>query len=167
MFSTYEGRCVWGFNIDQICRNNITDSLISSESGIILVGRKEQTELKEKLNSLSKTIYMAGAGYKLLRVAVGEADLLFTSSRSTYFWDTCAVHAILRSLGGGIIPFDNFMQLTEEQFNQQNDLQIKYREKTPETINIECNNSNGLIAYRSMKQLKKTIDFLRTTTNVV
>lgn len=109
---------------------------------------------------------MAGAGYKLLRVAVGEADLLFTSSRSTYFWDTCAVHAILRSLGGGIIPFDNFMQLTEEQFQQHDDLQIKYKLKTPETVNIECNNSKGLIAYRSLNQLKKTIDFLRTT-NVV
>ena len=45
----------------------------------------------------------SGAGYKLLCVARGWSTLYVTAKGSTYKWDTCAAHALLRSLGGGCI----------------------------------------------------------------
>ncbi|KJE95240.1 inositol polyphosphate 1-phosphatase-PA [Capsaspora owczarzaki ATCC 30864] len=41
----------------------------------------------------------SGAGYKMLTVVEGVADAYFLSKGSTYKWDSCAPHAILRSLG--------------------------------------------------------------------
>ena len=48
---------------------------------------------------------VAGAGYKVLAVIDGLADAYVLSKGSTYKWDTCAPHAILRALGGGLFPF--------------------------------------------------------------
>ncbi|OTF72028.1 inositol polyphosphate 1-phosphatase-like protein [Euroglyphus maynei] len=159
---SYEGRYIWGYNIDHICRNNINQSMIKSESDIILIGGKESIELKDRINKFAKTMYVAGAGHKLLNVAVGKADLLLTSSKSTYYWDTCAIHAILRSIGGGIIPFENFIHMNDVIDKQLEHSQIRYREKTMTTKNIECNHSKGMIAYRSIDAVRKTLNLLKT-----
>lgn len=43
--------------------------------------------------------YAAGSGYKLMCVVEGWADAYLLSKASSYKWDTCAPHAILRALG--------------------------------------------------------------------
>ncbi|KAM8794163.1 inositol polyphosphate 1-phosphatase [Eudromia elegans] len=45
----------------------------------------------------------AGAGYKLLCVALGLADAYVCAGGSTFAWDACAPHAVLRALGGGAV----------------------------------------------------------------
>ncbi|XP_065181775.1 inositol polyphosphate 1-phosphatase-like [Sycon ciliatum] len=46
-----------------------------------------------------------GAGYKALCVATGDADAYLLSTPSTYMWDTCAVQAVLSSMGGVIVNY--------------------------------------------------------------
>ena len=46
---------------------------------------------------------MSGAGYKILCVVDGQVGAYLLSKPSTFKWDTCAPHAILNSLGGGLI----------------------------------------------------------------
>ena len=45
-----------------------------------------------------EVIKAGGAGYKILSVILGWADLYVTARPSTYKWDSCAGHAILVSL---------------------------------------------------------------------
>ncbi|XP_074710067.1 inositol polyphosphate 1-phosphatase [Strix uralensis] len=47
--------------------------------------------------------FAAGAGYKMLCVILGLADAYVLSEGSTFAWDACAPHAILRALGGGVV----------------------------------------------------------------
>ncbi|NWQ91314.1 INPP phosphatase, partial [Burhinus bistriatus] len=47
--------------------------------------------------------FAAGAGYKMLCVILGLADAYVLSEGSTFAWDACAPHAILRALGGGAV----------------------------------------------------------------
>lgn len=128
-----------------------------SPSRLVLVGGKEKEEIKQKLKEEFEILYVAGAGYKLLTVALQHANILVSSSRSTYFWDTCAGHAILRSLGGGIIPFDNYDQTKHAE--DLDGLQIKYKHKVNNCI-ANYNNSKGLIAYTSKEILGRILETL-------
>lgn len=106
-------------------------------------------------------MYIAGAGHKLMNVAIGEAEFLVTSSKSTYFWDTCAAHAILRSFGGGIIPFENYQRLPLAD-ECHDSLQIKYKKKNAEMRNAHCQNAKGMIAYRDVETLDRIVKFLKS-----
>ena len=44
-----------------------------------------------------------GAGYKCLCATLGSVDCYPLTQAACYKWDTCAPHALLLSLGGGII----------------------------------------------------------------
>ena len=44
-----------------------------------------------------------GAGYKALCVILGHVDCYPLTQAACYKWDTCAPHALLLSLGGGLI----------------------------------------------------------------
>ena len=56
----------------------------------------EDHELEEPLRALGYEVVKAGgAGYKILSVILGWADLYVTARPSTYKWDSCAGHAIL------------------------------------------------------------------------
>ena len=126
------------------------------------MGGKESQEMKDKLNGISRTMYVAGAGYKILCVISGQADLLVTSSKTTYFWDTCAGHAILRSLGGGIIALDDIMQLDKNRPYDLDHLQLRYRSKDDQMSSNVYNHSKGLVAYRCQELIERTIDVLQS-----
>ena len=106
-------------------------------------------------------MYVAGAGYKILCVILAEAALLVTSSKTTFFWDTCAGHAILRSLGGGIIALDDIIHLDNGSLYDLELLQIRYRPKIEQPGHC-YNHPKGLVAYRSKDLIEKTIQVLRS-----
>lgn len=120
--------------------------------------------MQDKLKSISPTLYVAGAGYKILCVISGEADLLVTSSKTTFFWDTCAGHAILRSLGGGIIALEDILQLKQSEEINLEKLQLRYRPKDDDQTSSSAsyNHSKGLIAYRSNEAIKRAIQVLQS-----
>ena len=88
------------------------------------------------------------------------ADTYVNSKPSTYRWDTCGPHAILRSIGGGIISFNDAIALGEEVLNQLNDKQLCYSgnedNKQEPGINKWCNTS-GIVAYNSVQSLNNCI----------
>lgn len=159
------GRFFWGFNINGVCQNNLfqlsSEAVSAQPPKPILVGGKESDHLTDKLNAISRTVYVAGAGYKLLCVILAEADLLVSSSRTTFLWDTCAGHAILRSLGGGIVALDDIMLNQSHQCDLEL-MQVRYRSKDDEKQPQGYNHSKGLVAYRSKDLIEKTISILKS-----
>ena len=51
----------------------------------------------------------SGAGYKCLCVIQGLVDAYLYRNNACYTWDTCAAHAILMSLNGGMMSFSDLL----------------------------------------------------------
>lgn len=156
-------RCIWGFDIDGQRGNNIAEVVGNgvdeqrTEDVVLVGGGDESDTIRENLEQVAKISYVAGAGHKLLRVALGYADLLVSTSRSTYFWDTCSGHAVLRSMGGGLIGLLETDAIDVDNLESQ---QIRYRPKTDNAID-SYNNSQGLIAYPCPSKLSNYVHLLR------
>ncbi|XP_018572429.1 inositol polyphosphate 1-phosphatase [Anoplophora glabripennis] len=137
---------IWGIS----SQNTYINSGIScsEEKSIICVSCSERTEIKQKLEEKGfKLIEACGAGYKILTVILGLADAYVLTKGTTFKWDTCAPHAILNSLGGGMTDFHETLR--------NNELSIKY-------FNGGNNcNVTGIIAFRRREVLKDIIDTLK------
>lgn len=168
---SFQGRFLWGVALDNRLHNNIHTETIPStqiedDRLYILVGNKESETILRQLRTISTTHYVSGAGHKLLCVATGKAHLLVTSSPSTYYWDTCAGHAILRSLGGGLLSLQDSLKLHPDTIGDQQlqRAQIKYQVKSNEDHRLSgYNNGHGLVAYVQVQSLKRALVALQTT----
>jgi len=103
-------------------------------------------------------VFSSGAGYKLLTVVLGLADIYVLSKNSTHFWDTCGPHAVLRSLGGGIIKYRDLLNQTSGEPSQLEPSQISYL-ITESNEAQHFANVGGIIAYRD----EKVKNFLKET----
>lgn len=141
--SLWKGNCYWGF-----VENNIRTCSIATESNkgkIAVISRAEDESLKAKLSDAGYILVEpAGAGYKLLSVALGLASVYILSKGSTYKWDTCGPQAILRSQNGAVIDFKKFQDNPDLE-----DLDVKYS-----STGNNFSNSGGLIAYRDSDVLQ-------------
>jgi len=139
------GKCYWGITTSNITTSSINNSINCESNKLILISQSEDEEVRTKLLDKGFTLLEAtGAGYKLLQVALGYAGAYILSKSSTYKWDTCGPQAILASLGGNIIEFEEFIVRPTA-----DDLTITYLSAC---MNV-CNKS-GLIAYRDVENLK-------------
>lgn len=112
---------------------------------IIILSRVEDETVKSKLIDAGFTIVeAAGAGYKILSVALGQVDAYILSKGSTYKWDTCGPQALLRSLNGGIIEFQSFINNPDSDY-----MDVKYL-----STSTNFSNSSGLVAYRNLETLQ-------------
>lgn len=95
----------------------------------------------------------AGAGYKALMVITGITDAYILTKDTTYKWDTCAPHALLKSLGGGIIEFRAALGggIKEVVYKVADGEQRKMQ---------KCCNLGGIIAYRNMAVLAGILNIL-------
>lgn len=77
----------------------------------------------------------------------GLADAYILTKGTTFKWDTCAPHSILKSLGGDIVQFSETLR--------NNEISIKYL--------IDGNNCNttGIIAFKSREVLGEIIEALK------
>lgn len=123
--------------------------------------------MKGCLRKECKVLYAAGAGYKFLCVLLGLADAYILSKGTTYRWDSCASHALLKSIGGGVISynglFNSNVEIESLEFNNQlSKLQLNYdkEEKGKQGPQKWCN-LNGIIAYRDTKYLQNLIKILK------
>ena len=124
-----------------------------------MLSSSEKPVVKEALTSLcgpDKLMYASGAGYKILCVIQGLADAYVLSEGSTFKWDSCAPHALLRALGGGVVD----LRLQSGAEDQQTEL-------TYHRPNAGCKgadrwaNSGGLVAYRDCSKLRSIIGALK------
>jgi inositol polyphosphate 1-phosphatase len=115
--STWEGRCVWGGSLKgiTIISENISARPVrNGSSGLCLVSGSEDPDIVKQLESSGnfEAKVVAGCGYKLLCVIDGHADAYILSQSSSYKWDTCGPHAILKALGGNIVSFNERKELS-------------------------------------------------------
>ena len=92
------GRVHWGIAASPALRFSSVEaaSTASKASPKVVVSMNEIKELRGSLTSQGYEVVEAGgAGYKILSVVLGLADLYVTAKPSTYKWDSCAGHAIL------------------------------------------------------------------------
>ena len=74
---------------------------------VVVHSKHEVPEFLDRIKSVGKGISVPGSGYKGLCLLTGHADAYFLSLPTTYKWDTCAVHAVVESMGGVVRRVDN------------------------------------------------------------
>lgn len=153
--SKWHGKCHWGVKFDNVCHssNSLPQKSEPSTTKVVVLSSSESTDLKSRLSSTGYMIAEAsGAGYKQLCVACGNADVYVLSKGSTFRWDTCGPHAILRSLGGGIVAYNQVLHTTNT---------LECHELRYSTNDVTYCNSNGLIAFRDKHVAEELVQVLR------
>lgn len=110
--------------------------------------------------------YASGAGYKALCVILGLVDVYVFTEDSTYKWDSCGPHALLRSLGGGMADLKECLRQRREgrvEDCPDNHPELIYHTPVPEALGTErWANRDGLVAYRSKVDLEAVLQLLTT-----
>ncbi|XP_026477980.1 inositol polyphosphate 1-phosphatase-like [Ctenocephalides felis] len=149
----YTSKIYWGVTFDKTKKHS--EHNIKNDIRQNLTFAVSSNENEELINYLQQcgvyTVPLAGAGYKILNVIIDNCDCFILSRGSTYKWDTCGPHAILRAMGGGIIQFAPTVSQSMDS-EIPNDLCITY--------NKENKNSNGLIAYKDPRKLQELLTML-------
>jgi len=110
----------------------------------------ESGEVKSRLvEGGYKLVEAAGAGYKLMCVALGLVSAYVLSKPSTFYWDTCGIHAVLSAQGGGMVDYSQAVSDTITS--------LKY---CAGVGTVQCCNSGGFIAYRSEEVLHDIVRLL-------
>uniref|UniRef100_A0A8C5QHY3 Inositol polyphosphate 1-phosphatase n=1 Tax=Leptobrachium leishanense TaxID=445787 RepID=A0A8C5QHY3_9ANUR len=121
-------------------------------------------EAKNILGSLTticreNLYFAAGAGYKCLCVVQDLVDFYVFSDDTTFKWDSCAPHAILRSLGGGILDLSECLKKIRHKNILSDQPHLLYNKEVEGAVGADrfCN-KGGLIAYRSEIHLESFMD---------
>lgn len=107
------GRCYWGLTLGAAHRWHSRHLLEDEDSADIVRGRhhrprvllsaSESAGVVQALEAAGcEVCFAAGAGYKLLCVALLRADAYLVTQGTTFRWDTCAPHALLLSRNMGL-----------------------------------------------------------------
>lgn len=140
-----KGRVLWGVNYEDIQEWGGSD--VFEENNIILMSAAEKPEISSKFKNAGWEVKaLPGAGHKLLKVALGETAAYIVSQGTTFRWDTCAPHAILRAKGGDLVSYTSY-------------LPIKYNDPMDNNTQQYCNNE-GIIAYNKTSVLEKIKNIL-------
>ncbi|XP_004701551.1 inositol polyphosphate 1-phosphatase [Echinops telfairi] len=95
----------------------------------------------------------AGAGYKSLCVVQGLVDVYIFSEDTTFKWDSCAAHAILKSMGGGMADLKGCLERNPELGLDPPQLVYHVANEGASGVD-QWANKGGLLAYRSRNQLE-------------
>ncbi|KAM4024693.1 inositol polyphosphate 1-phosphatase isoform 1-T3 [Anomaloglossus baeobatrachus] len=174
----WEGQWYWGLSY---MGNNIC-SLQFSSTGIpdnkVSHGSHQRTdpgkhfyaavtssaEAKNILRALSTVCgenlhFAAGAGYKCLCVIQDFVDFYVFSEDTTFKWDSCAAHAILKSLGGGMLDLSECLNSTNQNLKLGARPHLLYNSEVQGAKGADrWANKGGLVAYRSEQHLEIFMD---------
>ncbi|XP_067649805.1 inositol polyphosphate 1-phosphatase-like [Haliotis asinina] len=142
-----------------VCYKGVSLSSVkpsSSNKHSIIISSSESDDVKQKLSRKFTLYSAAGAGYKILSAAWGHVDGYVLSRPTIYKWDCCAPHAVLLSLGGGIVPFTDIDLIHGA--DQLNQVQYQF------SSNEGGNSVPGVIAYRSKDVLSDIIQCFQNGT---
>lgn len=163
---SWRGKHFWGVSYGDVNVCSLSRPKDAPKRGrglSVVLSSSEKPVVKDTLTSLCgphNVMYASGAGYKFLCVIQGLADVYVLSEGSTFKWDSCAPHALLQALGGGVADFNKVLQSSCEAQDHQTEL-------TYHQPNSECKgadrwaNNGGLVAYRDCSQLNSIIGALR------
>ncbi|CAN8179282.1 unnamed protein product [Coccothraustes coccothraustes] len=128
----------------------------------VVLSRAEGAAVRGALASLGggPPLFAAGAGYKLLCVALGLADAFVLSQATTFAWDSCAPHAILRALGGGVVALAGALRARREG-DTGDPPQLSYHRPEPGRAGPErWANREGLVAFVHPPHLRAVLGAL-------
>lgn len=170
------GRCVWGVSHFRVritgelqdCGHygyrhswgkSIQGDGMENENNVIVISSSESSEFIQRLQDGGyDVIQVKGAGYKQLCVIDNKAVAFIRDGCSTYKWDTCGPHAILRSRGGDMLAFGHAMQLQK----LSNEVVVKYT--TPDNDMLTggqlWRNSTGVLAYLHSNSARRLLQVL-------
>lgn len=141
-----KGRILWGVSYGDTKETGGFE-LEVTPSQTLLLSSAESSDLKEKFEGAGWDVSsVPGAGHKLMKVALGEAKAYIVSKGTTFKWDTCAPHAILKAHGGDILTLNTRKPLT---YN--------------DPLNIETQhycNADGIIAFSNPKILEDIVSII-------
>lgn len=163
----WKSSCVWGVCVDGCKVSSVPDIPVHSTSAdqILLTSSSDKAEIKDKFSQCYSILHAAGAGYKLLCIIQGLADGYVLSKNSTFKWDTCAPHAVLLALGGGILSykcFSDFAQESSQPLTKADSLQIRY-DRGGNSVGVgQWCNSDGIVAYKSQEGLVRLLGAMKT-----
>lgn len=170
----WHGRRLWGVTHDEHCcyflgnekwkPNGIQKDIKPSSNFKIAISGSESEDMKKTLMSTGAKLFpICGVGHKLLHVIDGNVDFYILSHASSFKWDTCAAHAILSSMGGGVAAYNEALSLkstTKELDKVSLDkCKIKYH-KPDDDIGKKWSNINGLIAFKSYQRVLQLLESL-------
>lgn len=162
----WKGKHFWGVSYGgtDICSISPPKSGGEGRRGLsVVLSSSEKQVVKEALTSLcgpDKLVYASGAGYKILCVIQGLTDVYVLSEGSTFKWDSCAPHALLRALGGGVVDLTKSLQSACGA--QELKTELTYHQPAAECKGAErWANRGGLVAYRDSSRLSSVIGALK------
>ncbi|XP_051865640.1 inositol polyphosphate 1-phosphatase [Pristis pectinata] len=159
----WQGKYYWGISYNDINVHSIPKQLPAHHNQLsIVMSSSEKDCIKKALAPIcgERMFYASGAGYKILCTILGLADAYVITADTTFKWDTCAPHAILKSLGGGIV---NLAKVLAEVKEKGPGVIPEVQYKMPDEGSKETEkwaNTGGLVAYRSQQQLEAIINAL-------
>ncbi|XP_020849264.1 inositol polyphosphate 1-phosphatase [Phascolarctos cinereus] len=126
-----------------------------------IISASEKDTIKTALSNIcGENVYgAAGAGYKSLCVVQGLVDVYIFSEDTTFKWDSCAAHAILKSIGGGMVDLRECLKRNPETGLDLPHLLYNVDNQGATGIDRWAN-KGGLVAYRSQQWLKTFLDLL-------
>lgn len=132
----YNSKIIWGICMGDDVKVTNLPKITSKNTKLAVVSSSEDEKYIKALRDLGYTVvYSAGAGYKIMKVICGDADLFLLSKNTTFKWDTCGPHAILNAIDGGLFKIEDIIE-------SNNIIEIDY---TDERDNA---NEGGLLALR-------------------
>lgn len=149
----WNGRFFWGLSMKDTAVSTLTRyPLPPNEDNFpkrhtVILSSSEDKLIRDKLKTRFNTIISSGAGYKLLCVALGVADAYVLSKDSVHLWDLCASHAILNSLGGGIVNYTNYC----DDASPRKQCRISYDPHTKEGKETNFVVKGGIVGFRDVQ----------------
>ncbi|XP_059812336.1 inositol polyphosphate 1-phosphatase [Hypanus sabinus] len=159
----WRGKYYWGISYNDINIHSIPKQLPADYNQLsIVMSSSEKDGIKKALTPLcgERIYYASGAGYKILCTILGLADAYVITTDTTFKWDTCGPHAILKSLGGGIV---NLAKVLVEVKERGPGVIPELQYEMPDEGSKETDkwaNRGGLVAYRSQQHLEAIINAL-------
>ncbi|CAB1353913.1 unnamed protein product, partial [Coregonus sp. 'balchen'] len=134
----------------------------------VVMSSSEKQAVKEALAPLcgpDRLMYASGAGYKILCVILGLADVYVLSEGSTFKWDSCGPHALLRALGGGMVDLKECLRSSGSSHcegGHQDQGELTYHQPHTESSGVDhWANQGGLVAYLDCQMLHRVIGELK------
>lgn len=155
----WQGRFHWGVAHGDTRLCSLSPPAAHACPPRVVLSRAEGAAVRGALGSLGggPPHFAAGAGYKLLCVALGLADAFVLSQATTFAWDSCAPHAILRALGGGVVALAAALRAG----GTGDPPELVYHRPHPGEAGAErWANRDGLVAFVHRQHLRAVLDAL-------
>lgn len=157
------GKHLWGVSYGDVNVCSFThrrpSCLQKKDDLSVLLSSSERPNVKDALAAIpsSSLMYASGAGYKILCVVQGLVDVYVLSEGSTFKWDSCAPHALLRALGGGVSDLSECIH-AHVSGNKGHPAELTYHQPHNQSQGVDrWANRGGIIAYLDSSVINKVV----------